>query len=125
MRINPAYPFYNSLLGMLIVCILAQIAIGVMLLLIGRLNVNRESERSGADLLQNICLAIAIVVLILHIMNSSFGIEDLAYVAPVPSSTRQLTTSTPTGSPATLAPAAIFMQPVPLTVVLGLNQTAY
>ena len=82
MRVNPAYPFYNSLLGMLIVCILAEITMGILLFLIGRLNLNREEQRSRADLLQNIVTGIAVVVLILHIMNSAFGIEDLSYLAP-------------------------------------------
>ncbi|OQV25662.1 hypothetical protein BV898_00594 [Hypsibius exemplaris] len=82
MRINPSYPFYNSLLGMLIVCMLAQIGMGIMLFFIGRLNLNREEQRSRADLLQNIVLGTATIVLILHIMNTAFGIEDLGYLVP-------------------------------------------
>jgi hypothetical protein len=82
MRINPAYPFFNSLLGMLIVCILAQITMGIMLFFIGRLNLNREEQRSQADFLQNVVMGISVIVLILHIMNTAFGIEDLGYLLP-------------------------------------------
>lgn len=82
LRINPAYPFYNTLLGMLIVCILGEIAIGLLCFFVGRLNINQERDRPLANILQNVVLGIAVVLLILHIMITSFGIEDLWYMAP-------------------------------------------
>ena len=82
LRINPAYPFYNSLLGMLIVCILGEIAIGLLCFFVGRLNINKDHDRPQADILQNVVLGIAVVLLILHIMIASFGIEDLWYISP-------------------------------------------
>ncbi|GAU91950.1 hypothetical protein RvY_04106 [Ramazzottius varieornatus] len=82
LRINPAYPFYNTLLGMLIVCILGEIAIGLLCFFVGRLNINQERDRPQANVLQNVVLGIAVVLLILHIMITSFGIEDLWYISP-------------------------------------------
>lgn len=122
MRINPAYPFYNSLLGMLIVCMLAQVAMGVLLFLIGRLNLNREEQRSRADLLQNIVMGTCVVVLILHIMNTAFGIEDLGYLVPgygLLATTSRPSTSTTyaTLPPIVLPAAAVFASVVNRTVV--------
>lgn len=82
MRVNPQYPFYNAVFGLLITCILGEIAAIILMLFLGRLNINHEDERSRCNLLQNILTGLAVVLLILHIMVSAFGIEELQYFPP-------------------------------------------
>ncbi|XP_055330246.1 uncharacterized protein LOC129582689 [Paramacrobiotus metropolitanus] len=82
MRVNPLYPFYNTVLGLLITSILLEIAAGIILFFVGRYNVLQEDQRARCELLNNALLGIAVILLILNIMISAFGIEELQYFPP-------------------------------------------
>ena len=83
LRVSTTYPFYSAVLGLLVVSILIEIAIGGLLFVLGRFNINREEQRDRAEILQNVVMATVVVLLILNILITSFGIEELWYVAPL------------------------------------------
>ncbi|KAL1470012.1 hypothetical protein MTO96_040722 [Rhipicephalus appendiculatus] len=69
---GPQYEFYNLLLVLLSLSIGLQIMVGVLLLVLGFINVNNESNHRLADILNNVATAAVFGVTVVNVMSASF-----------------------------------------------------
>ncbi|KAL3235371.1 hypothetical protein MRX96_048347 [Rhipicephalus microplus] len=73
---GPQYEFYTLLLILLSLSIGLQIMVGVLLLVLGFINVNNEGNHRLADILNNVATAAVFGVMVVNVMSASFDSPD-------------------------------------------------
>ncbi|XP_033106521.1 uncharacterized protein LOC117108572 [Anneissia japonica] len=72
---GPSYHFYGFVMTMLILSFILQIAVGVILLLLGRDNLNNMYHQRRLDKLNNWATALIFVILIINVFIGAFGLN--------------------------------------------------
>ncbi|XP_077988492.1 ninjurin-2-like [Glandiceps talaboti] len=71
------YEFYGFLISMLVLAILAEITAGVLLLLIGRDDLNNIYKQKKLDWLNNIATACVFGITAINIFIAAFGLKNI------------------------------------------------
>ncbi|XP_071961074.1 uncharacterized protein [Antedon mediterranea] len=72
---GPSYHFYGFVMTMLILSFILQIAVGVILLLLGRDNLNNMYHQRRLDKLNNWATALIFLILIINVFIGAFGLN--------------------------------------------------
>ncbi|XP_049777902.1 ninjurin-2-like isoform X3 [Schistocerca nitens] len=70
------HEFYSLMVGLISTSIVLQVLVGVVFLVIGGLNINKERDRRAADILNDISLVLVFIVSVINVIISGFGMED-------------------------------------------------
>ncbi|XP_046993559.1 ninjurin-2-like isoform X3 [Schistocerca americana] len=70
------HEFYSLMVGLISTSIVLQVLVGVVFLVIGGLNINKERDRRAADVLNDISLVLVFIVSVINVIISGFGMED-------------------------------------------------
>ncbi|XP_044747450.1 ninjurin-2, partial [Coccinella septempunctata] len=75
LQVGPKHEFYTLMLSLIIVSIILQLAVAIMFVIIGGLNINKERNKNSAMILNDIILVFIFLIAIVNILISGFGIE--------------------------------------------------
>ncbi|XP_076313451.1 ninjurin-2-like isoform X1 [Tachypleus tridentatus] len=76
LQVGKRHEFYYLLITLVSVSILLQVFVGVLFIIIARLNVNEEKSQEKANILNNIITAAVGVITAINIISSSFNMKS-------------------------------------------------
>ncbi|XP_064606342.1 ninjurin-1-like isoform X2 [Liolophura sinensis] len=75
LNIGPSHEFYYIVLGLLIVSIILQVITGILLLVLGTLDITDKEKQKAANALNNVAVCFIFLITVVNIFVSSFGIK--------------------------------------------------
>uniref|UniRef100_A0A8D0H0R9 Ninjurin 2 n=1 Tax=Sphenodon punctatus TaxID=8508 RepID=A0A8D0H0R9_SPHPU len=72
---GPSFQYYATLASLISISLLLQIAIGILLIIIARLNLNDVAKQQRLDVLNNAATALVFITVILNIFITAFGVQ--------------------------------------------------
>ncbi|XP_045470231.1 ninjurin-2-like isoform X4 [Harmonia axyridis] len=75
LQVGPKHEFYTLMLSLIIVSIILQLAVAILFVIIGGMNINKERNKKAALILNDIILVFIFLIAIVNILISGFGME--------------------------------------------------
>ncbi|XP_076328206.1 ninjurin-2-like isoform X3 [Tachypleus tridentatus] len=70
------HEYFHITVVLISASIVLQIIVGILLILVGRSNINSESEQLRADLFNNITVIFIFIITVINVLISAFGVGD-------------------------------------------------
>lgn len=75
LQVGDQHQFYKLMLIMISLSIILQLLVGILFVVIGSLNINRQKDQAAAVIINDIILVIIFVISVINVIISGFGIE--------------------------------------------------
>ncbi|XP_036229812.1 ninjurin-1 isoform X4 [Bactrocera oleae] len=75
LQVGDQHQFYKLMLIMISLSIILQLLVGILFVVIGSLNINRQKDQVAAVIINDIILVIIFVISVINVIISGFGIE--------------------------------------------------
>ncbi|XP_054082049.1 ninjurin-A isoform X5 [Zeugodacus cucurbitae] len=75
LQVGEQHQFYKLMLVMISLSIILQLLVGILFVVIGSLNINRQKDQAAAVIINDIILVVIFVISVINIIISGFGIE--------------------------------------------------
>ncbi|XP_039287615.1 ninjurin-2 isoform X1 [Nilaparvata lugens] len=75
LQVGHKHEFYTLMLGLITTSIILQIGVGILFLIIGGLDLNKQNDRQPAVILNDIILIMVFLITTLNVVISGFGIQ--------------------------------------------------
>ncbi|XP_029453430.1 ninjurin-2 [Rhinatrema bivittatum] len=72
---GPSFHYYATLITLITISLLFQLVIGILLIIIARINLNEVSNQPRLDLLNNIATALVFITVVINIFITAFGVQ--------------------------------------------------
>lgn len=76
------HPFYSVSVAFVSLSIALQLLVGILLILIGRFNINKEHHQSRAEIINNCIIAAVFLITVVNVFISAFSSSSLPENAP-------------------------------------------
>uniref|UniRef100_A0A0P4W3Q8 Ninjurin-2 n=1 Tax=Scylla olivacea TaxID=85551 RepID=A0A0P4W3Q8_SCYOL len=77
LSVGEAHDFYHIMLGLITTSLVLQVAVGVLFMINGMMNINDPEQQSAANILNNVIVVFVFIISVLNVIISSFGIENM------------------------------------------------
>ncbi|XP_076057722.1 ninjurin-1-like isoform X5 [Oratosquilla oratoria] len=77
LTVGEAHTFYTLMLSLISISLVLQVAVGVLFLIVGGMNINDPKQERTADILNNIILIMVFAISLVNVVLSAFGIEQM------------------------------------------------
>ncbi|CAB3381407.1 Hypothetical predicted protein [Cloeon dipterum] len=75
LQVGHQHEFYTLMVTLISISIILQILVGVLFVLLGGLNINKERDQRKAEVINDISTALIFVISIVNVIISGFGLE--------------------------------------------------
>ncbi|XP_059491265.1 ninjurin-1 isoform X3 [Neocloeon triangulifer] len=75
LQVGKQHEFYTLMVTLISVSIVLQILVGVLFVVLGNLNINKEKDQRKADVINNITTGIIFVISLVNVIISGFGLD--------------------------------------------------
>ncbi|XP_025025810.1 ninjurin-2 [Python bivittatus] len=72
---GPSFHYYAALIALISISLFFQMAIGILLIVMARLNLNDVAKQQRLDLLNNIATVLVFITVIINIFITAFGVQ--------------------------------------------------
>ncbi|KAH8382700.1 hypothetical protein KR009_004869, partial [Drosophila setifemur] len=75
LQVGEQHQFYKLMLILISLSIVLQLLVGILFVVIGSLNINKEKDQTAAVILNDVILVVVFVISVVNVIISGFGIE--------------------------------------------------
>uniref|UniRef100_A0A1A9X1I4 Ninjurin-2 n=1 Tax=Glossina brevipalpis TaxID=37001 RepID=A0A1A9X1I4_9MUSC len=75
LQVGEQHQFYKLMLILISLSIVLQLLVGILFVIIGSLNINREKDQRAAVIMNDVILVVVFVISVINVIISGFGIE--------------------------------------------------
>ncbi|XP_053107224.1 ninjurin-2 isoform X2 [Hemicordylus capensis] len=72
---GPSFQYYATLIALISVSLFFQTAIGILLIVVARMNLNDVTKQQRLDMLNNVATALIFITVIVNIFITAFGVQ--------------------------------------------------
>ncbi|XP_075228904.1 ninjurin C isoform X1 [Lycorma delicatula] len=83
LQVGHKHEFYTLMLGLITTSIILQICVGILFLIIGGLDLNKQNDRQPAIILNDIILIMIFLISLINVIISSFGIQHSGHASEI------------------------------------------
>ncbi|XP_016927353.1 ninjurin-1 isoform X6 [Drosophila suzukii] len=75
LQVGEQHQFYKLMLILISLSIVMQLLVGILFVVIGSLNINREQDQTAAVILNDVILVVVFIISVVNVIISGFGLE--------------------------------------------------
>ncbi|XP_039496059.1 ninjurin-1 isoform X1 [Drosophila santomea] len=75
LQVGEQHQFYKLMLILISLSIVMQLLVGILFVVIGSLNINRQQDQTAAVILNDVILVVVFIISVVNVIISGFGIE--------------------------------------------------
>ncbi|KAH8407319.1 hypothetical protein KR215_002633, partial [Drosophila sulfurigaster] len=75
LQVGEQHQFYKLMLILISLSIVLQLLVGILFVVIGSLNINKQHDQTAAIILNDVILVVIFIISVVNVIISGFGIE--------------------------------------------------